>query len=196
MKKYNNGSAVLWIIGGLVILVGGIVYVVFQNNEQQQKEAAMKEMVNDATDTVSQKAMGVKEEARQMGEEVMDQAVEEGKQKAGETMKEMGENLAGGTGTYQEYSEAQVAENDGALLFFHASWCPSCRTLDESITKESENIPGGLAILKLDYDKETELKKKYAVVGQHTLVQVDKDGNKITMWRGGNSLDEVLAKLQ
>lgn len=186
-----------WIIGGLVIVVGGIIYIVIQNNEQQKKEAAIKEVVEVATDKVNEKAIGVKEEARQRGEEVVGQAVEEGKQKAAEVINDTGENLpVGNAGTYEEYDAAKIAANDGALLFFHASWCPSCRTLDQSITKDSDSIPGGLAILKLDYDEETELKKKYGVVGQHTLVQVDKDGNKITMWRGANSLDEVVAKLQ
>ncbi len=190
-----------WIIGGLVIVVGIIIFVVIQNNEQKKKEAAVKEVVNviadKVSDKVNEKAIGVKEEVRQRGEEIVDQAVEEGKQKVDEAIKNVGENsLSDNAGTYEEYDAAKIAANDGALLFFHASWCPSCRVLDKALTEDADKIPSGLAILKLDYDEETELKKKYAVVGQHTLVQVDKDGNKVTMWRGANSLDEVIAKLQ
>ena len=201
MKKTHKGSVMPWIIGGLVIVIGIIIFVVIQNNEQKKKEAVVKEVVSvvadKVSDKVSEKAIGVKEEARQRGETVVDQVVDDGEQKIDEIVENVEDNLpVGNAGTYEEYDAAKVAANDGALLFFHASWCPSCRALDKAITEDQDSIPGGLVILKLDYDEETELKKKYGVVGQHTLVQVDKDGNKITMWRGANSLDEVVAKLQ
>lgn len=192
--KTCKGLAMPWVIGILVIIAGVVIFVVVQKNQEEQ--TVMEETVDDVTEAVAQKAMGVKEEARLKGTEAMDQAIEEGKQEAGEVMKVAGEDMLTGGGTYEAYSAEKIAANDGALLFFHASWCPSCRTLDESITENNDNIPEGVAILKLDYDKESDLKKKYAVVGQHTLVQVDKDGNKVTMWRGGNTLDELIAKLQ
>ena len=53
-----------------------------------------------------------------------------------------------------------------------------------------------MTILKLDYDSEIELKEKYGVRIQHTLVQVDNEGNPITGWTGGNRLTDILSKIQ
>jgi thioredoxin-related protein len=38
-------------------------------------------------------------------------------------------------------------------------------------------------VYKVDFDNSTELRKKYGVTDKHTFVQVDKQGNKISMWR-------------
>lgn len=101
-------------------------------------------------------------------------------------------------GSYESYSEEKIAmaETGDVVLFFHASWCPSCRGLNADIEKNLKSIPQGLTILKTDYDKETELKKKYGVTYQHTLVQVDKDGNMIHKWSGGAKLADLLAQIK
>lgn len=101
-------------------------------------------------------------------------------------------------GSYETYSADKIAqaENGDVVLFFHASWCPSCRGLNSNIEKNIKSIPQGVSILKTDYDKETELKKKYGVTYQHTLVQVDKDGNMIKKWSGGGSLEGLLSQIQ
>lgn len=96
-------------------------------------------------------------------------------------------------GTYTEYNETKLtmAETGDVVLFFHATWCPSCKALDNAINKDIESIPGNLTILKVDYDNATELKKKYGVTTQHTLVQVDADGNMIQKKLGGNRLSDI-----
>jgi thiol-disulfide isomerase/thioredoxin len=101
-------------------------------------------------------------------------------------------------GSYEAYSADKLAraETGDVVLFFHASWCPSCRGLVASIKSNLESIPEGVSILKLDYDTEAELKKKYGVTTQHTLVQVDANGNMIKKWSGGGNLDAVLAQIQ
>lgn len=101
-------------------------------------------------------------------------------------------------GSYEAYSADKIAraETGDVILFFHASWCPSCRGLNSSIESNLKSIPEAVTILKTDYDKETELKKKYGVTYQHTLVQVDKDGNMIKKWSGSSSLDNLLAQIQ
>jgi len=68
--------------------------------------------------------------------------------------------------------------------------------LKSDIESNLSNIPSGTTILSADYDTYTDLKKKYGVTTQHTLVQVDKDGNQITKWSGGSTLDTVLDKIQ
>jgi len=101
-------------------------------------------------------------------------------------------------GTYTDYDPTLLANaRDGKLLlFFHASWCPSCRALDKNVEANLANIPADVTILVVNYDKEADLKKKYGVTRQHTLVQVDADGNKIQTLNGlTNTLDQVLAQL-
>jgi len=101
-------------------------------------------------------------------------------------------------GSYEVYSFekiARAAEGD-VVLFFHASWCPSCRALNADIEKNISSIPGGLSILKVDYDKETELKNKYGVTTQHTLVQVNKDGNLIKKWSGSSKLENIISEMK
>ena len=102
------------------------------------------------------------------------------------------------TGSYVAYSADTIAmaTTGDVVLFFHASWCPSCRALNSDIEKNVSAIPAGVTILKTDYDKEIELKKKYGVTTQHTLVQVDKDGNMIKKWSGGSELENLLAQIQ
>jgi thioredoxin 1 len=97
---------------------------------------------------------------------------------------------------YQSYSAEKLADAKGNIvLFFHASWCPSCRGLSSDIEKNLDNIPSDLIILKVDYDKETALKQKYGVTSQHTLVQIDNQGNLVKKWSGGSSLDKLVSEL-
>lgn len=81
-------------------------------------------------------------------------------------------------GTYTEYSASKVAStNDIKLLFFHASWCPQCRQLEASI--DTTGVPEGVTIFKVDYDSNQELRQKYEVTLQTTIVKIDNDGNKV-----------------
>jgi thioredoxin 1 len=100
-------------------------------------------------------------------------------------------------GTYEAYAPEKLAhaETGNVVLFFHASWCPSCRGLNADIESNLKAIPEGVSILKTDYDKETELKKKYGITYQHTLVQVDKDGNMIKKWSGSPTLSSLVSQI-
>ncbi len=102
------------------------------------------------------------------------------------------------SGSYEMYSPEKLAmaEKGKVVIFFKASWCPTCRALDADIKANMKNIPEGLTILELDYDKSNDLKKKYEVTTQHTLVQVDVDGNLISKWTGSPNLTELAAKVQ
>lgn len=102
-------------------------------------------------------------------------------------------------GTFESYSEDKLAlaANGDVVLFFHASWCPSCRALEADIEKNISDIPDGVHLLKVDYDAQTVLKKKYGVVRQHTLVQVDETGEKIKTFTGlSNTLAQVTSQVQ
>jgi len=100
-------------------------------------------------------------------------------------------------GEYIDYSPEKVAElgNKRGLLFFHASWCPSCRTADADIKKNLENIPEDLVIMNIDFDEYGDWgRENYMVRGQHSFVQIDGDGNMITSWSGGKFKD-ILRKI-
>lgn len=102
-------------------------------------------------------------------------------------------------GSYEVYSPEKLSwAKDGGkvVLFFKASWCPTCKALDANIKSQLSAIPAGVTILELDYDKSTELKQKYGVTMQHTLVQVDADGKLIGKWSGGNTLSTIIEKLK
>lgn len=81
-------------------------------------------------------------------------------------------------GSYTEYSAEKVAAtSDTKILFFHAPWCPQCRALETSI--EAGPIPNGVTIFKVDYDSNQDLRQRYGVTIQTSLVHVDDNGNLI-----------------
>lgn len=80
------------------------------------------------------------------------------------------------TRAYVAFTEESFASTEGTrLLFFHAPWCPQCRALENDI--EANDIPAGVTIFKVDYDSNQELRKKYGVTIQTTIVRVDESGN-------------------
>lgn len=86
--------------------------------------------------------------------------------------------------SYVEYSLEAFAQakDQKRILFFYASWCPSCRASTKVLIAAS--LPSNVKIFEVDYDNSSDLKKKYGVTRQDTFVQVDQDGNKITEWSG------------
>lgn len=95
------------------------------------------------------------------------------------------EVLASNYITYSPTAFADAKKEGKTILFFWAPWCGTCSFLDDELRKRSSELPKDLTILRTNYDVETELKNKYAITSQHTLVQVDKDGNEIKKWIGG-----------
>lgn len=81
-------------------------------------------------------------------------------------------------GAYVDYSEGIVAKTIGTkVLFFHASWCPNCRALEKDII--AGPIPADLTIIKVDFDNSTDLRQKYGVTLQTTVVYVDDNGAEL-----------------
>lgn len=156
------------IIIGIIVIVG-IGFFALSGEKTEKNEVAQ-------NDTIREQMMGNTDESAMMDEE----------------------KVMVKTGSYEAYSIEKIAmaATGDVVLFFHASWCPSCRALNGDIEKNAGAIPAGVTILKTDYDKETELKKKYGVTSQHTLVQVDKDGNLIKKWSGGSKLENLLSQIQ
>ena len=81
-------------------------------------------------------------------------------------------------GEYVDYSPELVSSTPGTrLLFFHAPWCPQCNALESDI--ESSDLPDGVTIFKVDYDSNQDLRHQYGVTIQTTVVEVDRNGNKL-----------------
>ena len=102
-------------------------------------------------------------------------------------------------GSYEAYSVDKVmlaSSTHDVVLFFRASWCPTCIAVDKDIKANLGKIPSSLAILDVNYDNSSDLKKKYGVTYQHTFVQVDKDGNMIKKWSGSTTLAKLVAEVK
>lgn len=78
------------------------------------------------------------------------------------------------------------------VLFFHATWCPTCKALEKNINTSLSSIPTDTLILKVDYDSESDLKKKYGVTVQHTTVVLNQDGTEKSKKLGARTVEEVL----
>ena len=98
---------------------------------------------------------------------------------------------------YVDYSAAayESASNQKRVLYFYATWCPTCSVANQDFTANSSQIPENVIIFRTNYDKELDLKRKYAITYQHTFVQVDEIGGEITKWNGGG-LSELLQNIK
>jgi thiol-disulfide isomerase/thioredoxin len=102
-------------------------------------------------------------------------------------------------GSYVAYDASKIAmasASKDVVLFFRASWCPSCKAVDADIKANLKSIPSSLTILDVDYDNSADLKRKYGVTTQHTFVQVDAQGNLIKKWSGGATLASVISEVK
>ena len=58
-------------------------------------------------------------------------------------------------------------------LHFRADWCPTCRAQDQvlqSLAKAGDSASLPVTVLRVDYDKEKALKRRFGVDAQSTLV--------------------------
>jgi len=94
---------------------------------------------------------------------------------------------------YANYDASLVGNTENTVLFFHASWCPSCRAADTWIS--AGEIPLGLTVLKADFDSELDLRKQYGVVAQHTFILLDANWNEVKKWVWGTSIEDITEKL-
>ncbi len=84
---------------------------------------------------------------------------------------------------------ATFHEAGDVVLFFSASWCPTCQASVKSL--DQDGVPAGLTVVKVDYDSASDLKKQYGVTVQHTYVQVDESGEQLAKWTGSVSGEDI-----
>lgn len=103
---------------------------------------------------------------------------------------------------YTVYTNATDLEHLEAkrVLFFYASWCPTCRPADADFKANLDKIPSDFTVVRVNYNdpetdqSEKDLAKKYAVTYQHTYVQINSNGKEIRKWNGGG-LTELLGNI-
>jgi thioredoxin 1 len=163
-----------------------------------QMETPLENMAADMAETMTDPVTQAVEAENTMIEAEMDAEVKMNTDTMHEPEAAPAPVSAASAGTFETYSADKLAlAADGTVvLFFHAAWCPSCRSLENDLNASLNDIPANTHILKLDYDTETELKKKYGVVRQHTLIVVDASGNELKKLTGlTNTLEQVVNQI-
>lgn len=96
---------------------------------------------------------------------------------------------------YMEHADAAMHHDGRTVLFFDASWCPDCQKLKNALSSEHDVIPADVTVVDVDYDSHSDLRKQYGVTMQHTFVEVDAQGNKVSSWSitDPSALNEKLA---
>ncbi len=98
---------------------------------------------------------------------------------------------------YMPYTKAvfEQAANTRRVLFFYASWCPTCRPADADFAANQNKFPSDVTLIRVNYNdpdtdsEEKSLAKKYAVTYQHTFVQIGANGEKVALWNGGQTTE-------
>lgn len=185
----------------VLIVVGGIYASMnSENDSTMMGKEEMEQKVMEDKKMAEEKAM-MEKKAMEEKEAMMkgDATKTDSMMKKDETsMMDNGDTMMK-AGSYEAYSSEKIAlasPTHDVVLFFRASWCPTCRALDSDIKANLGKIPSSLSILDVDYDNSTALKQKYGVTYQHTFVQVDKDGNLIKKWSGSSTLSALIEEVK
>jgi len=173
--KNQKGSAMIVILLIIILGIGGLILFKDKDGDDIKNNDVMME-----------------------GDEMMESEDYNDEMMEGESTMEGEAMMESESGKYVAYDSSLLknSEDGKVVIFFHANWCPTCRLQDADILKGIKEISENVTILKADYDKKTELKKKYGVTTQHTFVQVDAEGNLITKWSGGTDLNGIISKLK
>lgn len=172
---------------GAIFIFGAIGFIVTQNDNAQDQQMMAEKINMEEAAIMEKEAMIKSDDAAMM--DIGDEMKKDETMMDDDTMMKKDEGaMMEKAGTYTSYSGAELAmaQKGRTVLFFHAGWCPTCRSADADITKNLSAIPAGVTILKTDYDTEVALKQKYGVTTQHTFVEVDSSGAMVQKWSGGN----------
>lgn len=86
---------------------------------------------------------------------------------------------------------AKYHADGDVVLFFNASWCPTCQATVKSL--DADGTPAGLTVVSVDFDDANDLRQQYGVTVQHTFVQVDESGAELAKFTGSASGAEIAA---
>lgn len=186
-----NNSIIFGIIA-LIIVSGGVF--TFLNNKEEATIIKKSEMMDVDGSLMEGKDKTMTEQGNDAMMEKEEGVMMEKKDGA---MMDKGDGMMK-SGSYEVYSPDKItkAATGDVVLFFRASWCPTCRAVDTDIRAHLTDIPETLTILDVNYDNSTSLKQKYGVTYQHTFVQVDAQGNQIKKWTGSPTLAALISEVK
>lgn len=158
----------------IVAIVGGVVFYMLTSSSSQEQAINRPQDSNNAAGTI--------EEGSEQMVDASDNPIEDDSNSE--------------TDRYMTYSQQAFDSAAGKkrVYFFHASWCPTCKVVNEEFEAEESRIPQDVVLFKTDYDTEKDLKQKYAITYQHTFVLVDENGNELAKWNGGG-IDELMQNI-
>lgn len=183
-NQTNQSSKTLIIVLIAVVLVIGVGGVVIAS---QQRDNTTSNDNQSTTTTVNSDTIGA---------EVQDNDNSSTNQSSQSTpIVDNVKNESNAKGSYLDYKPELVssASTEKVVLFFHATWCPSCRSTDSDIKKNLDSIPSDITILKVDYDSNQDLRRKYGVTSQHTFVEVSKNGDQVNKKLGLATLQDIIS---
>ena len=95
--------------------------------------------------------------------------------------------------TYTKETYDSLIGQSPLVLYFHADWCPVCVKLNSDISGAIADFPASSTILKLDFDKEIELRQEYGVTVQSTLITLNSAGEVIEKLNAPSNEDLIAA---
>jgi thiol-disulfide isomerase/thioredoxin len=154
-----------YLVPGLVALVivgGGSVYA-SQTGLFKEKTEMKKEATSTATATPDEAMMAKEKEQEAMA---------------------MKKDAGAAFISYTSEADAQALVKDhgkDVVYFFDASWCPDCQAIQKKLENADDlsRLGANIVIVKADYDKEKDLKKKYSITHQTAFVRIDADGKAV-----------------
>lgn len=94
-----------------------------------------------------------------------------------------------------EADAQKAAQTKRVVYFFAATWCPDCQATYRDLKANGAMIPSDVVVVVVNYDKASELKKKYGITSQHTFVAVGPQGEKKKVWAGTTTVNALVAAL-
>lgn len=87
--------------------------------------------------------------------------------------------------------DALMQEGRPILLWFHADWCPTCKTQDR-ILQELTAAPElrRLTVLRVDYDKQKAEVRKFRAIRQSTFILFN-GGKEVGRSLGGTDKEDI-----
>lgn len=158
-----------------------------KTNTEVAQESAAKETTK-ATDSTAELATSdqpLEKSSPKTQPEKTEQKKEEAKEEktpAAELTEEEKKFLETNSPSIRNFSPALYQNIQGkkpVVLYFHASWCPTCKDLKKRIETDLSQLPENTKIMVVNFDESQQLKSDFGVVTQSTLVYLDQYNNKI-----------------
>lgn len=133
-------------------------------------------VMQDGTSQVVEITKHTTETVQETTEKAVDSAENAAEEAMGE-IKDVAEAVSENfSATYADY-DAEAAADQKHVLFFHATWCPTCVKWDKTVTTGLTDLSSNALIYKADFDTSDALKKQYNVTSHSTAVFINADGS-------------------